>query len=545
MKNLPAIIVLLAVGMADVRAQFFSADDITSNPFAMSYGVDPQLTLFVPDTGIQILFNPARAMKYQRQFVVGKYDGYPMYSMYSLWGDIVFEEGENNYRVTIQRLTPPVSYSFTPTPTMDIAILKGDEDSYWMIQFTNIVGSYSFENNSSSSRLVSPTEQNSSVLNNNLDNNYSKTRFKISKIFSREETAYSYSVFGYYLPNTSHSIFSFTTNNFSSGNTNYKYTQTEKNFMDVKSFGPKYSLGFEFSVANEISDLILSAKVIKGKREQVQNSNSEYYRSYLYTDSTFNNISSNKRSTYYASISDPTTINLSGFYHRTVSVLGMPSNIFFSGDISYLDDDISLALKSKSEGYSKQGGTSPSGDTSLTEASGNIPKTDYDVHVSVGTITSLDLGDIIVKSGIVPQLIYSTSTSGQISYAYYSDQVLTQYDNSYYNFTVLLPLMITYSPTDWCTIFSGINTRYTVYVSKSENKALPLTIFYRSSSGVSLSYPQTIQNNGRSSNTNYSSRSSLFLNAQLQHKSGLKLQLSFKEDITRFKELGLSVMYFF
>jgi hypothetical protein len=544
MKNLPAILVLLVVGMADVRAQYFSTDEITSNPFALTYGVDSRLTLFTPDTGAQILFNPARAMRYQRQFIVGKYDGYPSYPFYSLGNDIVFAETQNNFRVTIERLSPPISYSYVPAPTVDVAVLKKEDDGYWLFQLTNIVSASDYDFNSSLSRIVSATDRSSSSYHYTQENRFSKTRFKISKIFSLKDAAYSYSLFGFYLPNTGHGnslnsiteLYEYTT---------YKYNRVNKSLYDTKYTNPKYSLGIEMSVANDDSDLIFSLRAVKGKNEQSSDRTSEYrYTYFYYNDSSLNNVSANSNVLQYSLASDPTTVIVSGYFHRSMMILGLPANVFGSVAGSYLKGDISLVMKRMYYNYYKYGVSNPTGDTSVAESAGKIDRTNYGLSMCIGAITTFELDGITVQAGFVPQFDYSTTTNGQIEYDYTADQILMRYDNSYYNLTVVLPFMITYSPADWLTIFSGLNTRYSLYISDSENKSLPLTVFYRSSSGSSSS-PQTTQSNGSSSSTSYSSGSSLFLNAQLQHQSGLKVQLSFKDDITKFRELGLSVMYFF
>ncbi|MCK9409199.1 MAG: hypothetical protein WCX28_14570 [Bacteriovoracaceae bacterium] len=546
MKKLPILLILLIVGSLDVRAQFFNSNELTSNPFSLLYGVDPQLTLFTPDTGAQILYNPARAMSYQRQFVVGKYDGYPQYNYFSYGNDVLFSETENNIRVTIERLSPPTTYVYVPSPTIDMAVLKRSDDGYWLIQFANIVNGSGNKSNSTSSRIILTTQTNSSVRSSEIDNSFSKTRLKISKIFSLGERMYSYSLFGFYLPNTQQSILS-SSEMERTENTNNVYSRTNTSSLNGKQADPKYAVGIEMSFADNVSDLLVLLQVTKGKSEHIDETVSEYKYSYRYTDSINNSNSNNSTLSAhtYRSVLDPTSINISGYYHRALSLFGIPSGGFISVNAEYLYGDISLSTKRRNYSYSRYGNSNPTGDTSFTEASGNIESSNSGMHLSAGVISGFDLEDLKVQTGLVPQLFYSTSTNGQIGYYFSNEQTLTKYDNTYYKYEILIPLMIEYSPSEWCTIFSGMNTRYSIYTNDSEYKSLPLTTFYVSSSGGTSNQSLTTQNNGRSSNTNYYSSTSLFFNAQLQHRSGLKFQFSFKEDISKFKELGLSILYFF
>lgn len=542
MKNLLALFVLLTVGIADVRAQYNFTNEIISNPFALSYGVDNRLQLFVPDTGTQILFNPARAIMYGREFLVGKYDKYPTY-YYPFYEPVIFYQSDANLRVTIEKISPPqtTTYYSQPMPTVDIALLIRKEDSYWLLQFTNITNSSTSESNNSTSRIFSSANKNILDYQSTADNQFSKSRLKLSKIFSLGETSYSYGIVGEYLPNTRHSIWN---NSSEEINTGLSYWSNRKsiNSSDNIEKQPKYSIGGEFSIADSLLDIVISAKLTKGKIDLTSIGN--YSNISIDSFSTYYN-SSNTEFNNYSNKSDPTTISINTFAQKKSNIFDIPVQMILSMGGTYTTDNINLVSKYTRMYKYIYGTNTPTGDTIITEASGSVKSTDYSFSALYGILGKISLGNISLQTGPVPEIHYTKGVNAQIGNSYYTDRLISKTDWKQYGATMIIPVMFTFEPTEWLMMFSGMNVRYSIEKYESTISTTPLSKYYTSVNGNSSSTAQVTNVTGSSSSTNYSSVSNYFFNLMLQHYSGFKVQLSFKEDLSKYQEYGISMMYYF
>ena len=120
--------------------------------------------------------------------------------------------------------------------------------------------------------------------------------------------------------------------------------------------------------------------------------------------------------------------------------------------------------------------------------------------------------------------------------------MLFKSDHQKYALDITFPFVVSYAPTEWCMFYSGMNVNYSFDKSERKGSALPFTRYF---SSINNSPSKLLERSSNSASTNYTSSSRLFFNMQLQHRSGFKVQISFKDDITRFRECGLSMMYFF
>ncbi|MDP1675965.1 MAG: hypothetical protein Q8L88_03795 [Bacteroidota bacterium] len=543
MKQLPVLLVLLVVGIAEIRAQYNFNNEIISNPFALSYGVDSRLQLFVPDTGTQILFNPARAVMYKREFIVGKYDKYPTY-YYPFTDPVIFYQSDANIRVTIERLSPPqtLSYYSQPMPTVDIALLKRDEDSYWLLQFTNITNSNTSESNNSTSRIYSTLNHTISDYKSTTDNQSSKSRLKLSKIFALDEMSYSYGIIGEYLPNSRHNIWNNSGEDINSNLPYSWYNRKSVSSSDNTETEPKYSIGGEFSLADSLLDIVISAKLTKGEIDltslgNYSNTTIDSFSTYYY--------SNNSELSNYSTKSDPTTVSVNAFAQKKSIVYEIPVQMILSIDGTYTLDEIDLVSKYTRMYKYISGTNTPTGDTIITEASGSVNKTDYSFSALYGILSKISFGNLSLQTGPVLDVNYIKGVNAQIGNSYYTDRLISKIDWKQYGATIIIPIMFTYEPTEWLVMFSGMNIRYSINKYESSTSTTPLSKYYTSINGIITSTPQVTNISGSNSSTNYSSNSNIFFNMMVQHYSGFKVQLSFKEDLSKFQEYGISMMYFF
>ena len=510
MKNFFAVCVVLLCGITEVYSQYYStiSDQNTSNPFVLSYGVDSRMQLFVPDTGTQILFNPARAALFNRQFVVGKYDGLSRY------------------------------YS-QPLPTMDIAVLRKDENAFWMIQLTNTINSTISENENNYEEIVPVPRKYYFKEKQITENNITKTRLKISRIILKDATSYSYSLYGSFLPNSLKQIYTYT-DNFYNYTTTSKSTKNYFRNEDRRIKTPEYLLGTEIGIANENSDFIFSGEYKVGKRELTYLNNNER--------SNFDSSASNFNSNYDKSLSsssstiDPTTIRANIFYQYAVTMFGISTNNFVSITTSVLSGNYILDMKVTSFNKSQSGSNPVYGDTSIIESNGSVKGTNYDISVSFGSLIHIGFDELQIQTGVIPSIFYTKNIDGITGSSYYSRSMLIKSEYQKYALDITLPFVVSYAPTEWCMFYSGMNVNYSFDKSDRKDKELPLTRYFSSANNSSSNYLELGSN---TSSTNYTSFSRFFLNMQLQHRSGFKVQLSFRENITQFGVWGVSMMYFF
>ena len=513
MKQLQKVLTLLLFATSFSMSQYFyyyPNDQITSNPFAMSYGVDDRLQLFVPDTGTQILFNPARALQFNRQFIVGKYDANATY-FFPYYYPVIFSQSDENIRVTIERIMPPQTetYFVQTMPTIDFAFLKKDDDSYWLMQLTNFTSSTNSNGENNFTRYVSNTENHNYESKYDNDYNLSKTRLKLSRIFSLGGQSISYGIFGSYLPDTRHSISSSKEINNSITPT-YKYIRTNSYSYDNKTKQPKYSFGAELSFADSVTDAVVSGNVVLGKQELISIRSSEYNS--FDSSSSYTSKSNNSNSYHFSTINDPIQIDVNGFFNKKIVVASIPTNVFFSSNVTYVKGRFDLISKYSSQRKYFYGTNTPTGDTLITEAAGSVNQNNFSYSISFGLLSVFDLGNLIIQTGLIPKFYYGKSSFGQNGNAYEPDVLLMKYDQSNYGANVLLPVMFTITPSDWVTIFSGININYSLYKSRRKGNSIPFEKYYSSYNNY-YSYPSQITSRQELfENTEYSSSNSLFLN---------------------------------
>ena len=507
MKHLPVILVLLVVGYADIRAQYNFTNEVTSNPFALTYGIDSRLTLFTPDTGAQIIFNPARAALINRQFVVGKYDGYPYYN---------------------QSLR-----------TVDVAVLRKDENAFWLFQLTNTINSTSSENENNYEEIMPVPRKHYSKNKRTTENNINQTRMKVSKIILDDATSYSYSLYGSFLPNALKEIYIYTDVFYN----NTAISKSTRNYFineDRRIKTPEYLFGAEIGIANGNSDFIFSGEYKAGKRElRYLNINENSY-----FDSSASNFNSNYDKSLSSSSStiDPTTIRANIFYQYGATMFGISANNFVSVNTSYLSGNYILDMKVTNFSKSQSGSNPASGDTSIIESNGSVKGTQYNISFSSGSIVRIDFDELQFQTGVIPSIFFTKNIDGITGSSYYSRSLLIKSEYQKYALDITFPFVVSYAPTEWCMFYSGMNVNYSFDKSDRKDKVLPLTRYFSSANNSSSNY---LESGSNSTSTNYTSFSRFFLNMQIQHRSGFKVQISFKDDITRFREHGISMMYFF
>lgn len=542
MKNLPAILVLLAVGIGYVFSQS-SSDEVISNPFALTYGVDTRLSLVTPDTGAQILFNPARAIKYNRQFIAGKYDADPVY--YTRVYSPVYYELDNNYRVAFDYANSTRSslYVSQSTPSVDIALLQKAGDSFWLLQITNLTDIYSSENSTSSNILTSGSNRNRfRETQSYSDNDVSKTKIRLSRVVSFEDFAFSYGLFGKYIPDSrENSSLSTTSDTYAS--TGSSYIRNENSRYSSMMEQPKYSLGAEVSMADDQADALLTVEMTLGEMKQrssqgdddisMDSSGSYKYRRVY------------KRNSSFTSVSDPVALLVNGYYGRRTSIMDLPLDMFVSFHTGYTIGDFDLTSEYSYIYRYQYDTTVAGGDTLIVDAAGSVERNDYTASIFTGALTTIDLDELKIQTGLVGEFYYGENVVGQVGYNYDSEFMLLKYNYTRYGAEFLIPVMITYDPAEWCTIFSGLNIRTSLSREETKYASLPFNKHFRTFYSSNINANQSLHQSGFMKNVYYTSYNTAFVNIQLQHRSGFKLQFAFKNDFTRFREWGISAMYFF
>ncbi|MDP3682537.1 MAG: hypothetical protein Q8S01_01260, partial [Ignavibacteria bacterium] len=147
-------------------------------------------------------------------------------------------------------------------------------------------------------------------------------------------------------------------------------------------------------------------------------------------------------------------------------------------------------------------------------------------------------------SGLKLETGYNKHKYAQMNYYYQSDYysqapTLLNSTLTLTFVTLVLPVYINYSPAEWISIWGGMNYSYG-YIKRVEDASGNSTSYYSSSSST-----QIYSVNSKNDNSSYQSMKSIFLGLELKHPSGLRVQISFDEDVVSFRDWNMSVGYHF
>lgn len=508
-----------------------------------SHEVGADLLLFTPDTATQILFNPARAATYNKSFIYTTYNSGYRGSYYSgdvilRTGDITIIEGGTNYPRS--RFSDP--YYSTQLPTFSLATLFNTDNSKWLLTLTNGIRYSDYEDNSNETDSQFYGNSIHEVIYDQDISDDSKTSVATVQL-SKIESNYSYGIFGifnqvdmnYENKTTRHHINSY------SSFINHRYDIDKEN---SKLKNNQYKIGISYSLFGNHWDYI--ANVSYQKSDNQSDVFFNFTDSYIDSSSidTLNNWNVNKRSYIFHGAnfgkSKPDFYQIYNYYQRQLDWLFPKDNFFIKakatlskGRIEYNQDQNRLHKELNNNSI-------VSTDTSVIFGEGTIKPDNTWLNLSCGYTASFTLDDIYILAAINPGYQYVQITDipfTQQRYRRYSRLIsLTERKRTTYKLDVRLPIYINYSPAKWIDFYGGITYNYGY--SGTDESQTALSDFTRDEGRVITttdSYDYKV----------ISSLKSRYLGMNLKHKSGLRLQVSFRNDITNYSYWDMALGYHF
>lgn len=523
-----------------------------------SAGLPEEFLLFVPDSAVQILFNPARANNFSDNFVYVNYlsDADPaiIYPMYYL-PDVPIEfTGTGGLQKTSSINFPTLyqdNFTTSKNPTFSAAALINAGSARWLFELTNGISRYNnLLNYNYFSNEIRESNNYYSLANyrNNQDftNEGMVTSFKITHIFKTDELNFSEGIYAIFHKNDSRSkLFAFSEDYVhrdasSADSALYRSYQLDTGKNDENENDSRNVIGLEIALNNTKFDYVGSIDYQFGDNSykndlgmyQYHYDSTKYYPEWnVYrNERTSKSLQSSSQKSYI--------INFTNYYRHQLGLilpdddLFLTLNLFYSwGEISFEDNTENINL------YYNQQGTD--GDTVTSNNSGQFDVKDWGVTLGAGYVLTKKLDDLSVLTGlkVLGNIEYlSTLRTANITSGIpgFEKDVLKPS-----LFSVTLPIYIHYSPVQWFSVYGGMNYTYT-YTRNKTSASLNVT---RQESY----YPRITEYNFNLNTVRqgWQSYKSIYLGCELRHSSGLKVYVYWNEDLTLIRNWNVSLGYQF
>lgn len=530
---------------------------LNSNVLPVSSDLPTEFLLLVPDSTTQILFNPARAYNYNKNF---------LYSVYQqiINDAIFFPISQRSPTVSINqgsliersslfsqdyfrnsRKRRPSHYPYRGGKLITIATLINFYNYKWLIQFSNRINNRDEQNenieedyswNTKSFYIKENENLSENFSNRELENHY--TSLKISLIDSSYIGKYSLgflALIDRYKPNSN---FTYISN--SSGSSEID-TLLKNTYSDKYSNGnyihdySNYLLGFEFTITGASWDYIGNFNYQYNR----SSSTGQYNNHDSYIDSLNNKLQNivtwrGRMINYNSSFNiknNPSTFSFNNFFQQKVNWINNNDNIFIRFNSYYSNDlanqYLSIFQTTKHIHYEYPEYI----DTSRITLSESAKLDNWGILLSVGYSIFKDFGDIYSFTGIKLNSIYQHSNFIQ-GQSYLQN---TEFYNKLVSLTI--PIYLSYRVQDWLKFFGGFRIEYTYLNMETKIKA---NFYSTSDSHLYSSYGSR---DGIITETY--SKSSFYFGTNLSHDSGIKLQIDFKGSFTQYNNWNMALGYHF
>ncbi len=476
MKYLPlALALTLMINLT--RSQRLPAD-FNPNTLAQSQGLGYGFALYSSDTASAILFNPARAPGYDRQFLYVNYRG----------------KGSD----------------FSGT-----ALFK-TEQSWWLLEFSHSLGAGDSRNSGGGTEYQYGIWDSVTQRSDRSQNFFSTaSQVKLSKIVSEDDRNSSYGLFAIIQPSITGTSETYDRRMLSDSSGSY-----EINFRKTEDEYSWYAIGLEYATSTRENDFVGRVSVQKAfdTRSQSPYAFSSYSYDFAYSQQTYY---TNEGQSTYSESSAPLSILASAFYQHNTSFFSPNEHLF--GSLSAYASQTKLTYNHDYRRYWQNtvpGNASPM-DTISQLTDGTLQPKMWGASLSLGYVTTKHFSDLDWFVGINPNVSYDSytllsgisGTSGPSSSAY--DRVSA---------SVACPLYVRYAATTGFSVFGGIVYIYDFRFEQSKTQDLP--VMTSGADGYTLQYfPST------SIVRNLGSHAVTFLGVDLRHASGFDVQIKFNTSI--------------
>ncbi len=539
--------VLLLLMLSNFTSGQSGPSNFNPNILVHSEGLPNEFLLFVPDTATQILFNPARANDYQGSFVYSTYAAnfkrvvyIPVYPILDYTNSIRYPY----YTFPIPEPEIAERYGAAKNPTLSVATLFNAFNTKWLLTVTNGIGNFSSSTNSNTKTFFNDSYYKinlQSYLNSNeVETKASVTSFRLSNIFNSKLGKSSAGLFAVITTNSEVRKTGLTSTQYRETNNallqKYNYLNSQNNKWETND---SYVLvGAELSFAKDKWDNILRI----GYRKSNLNSSNNYCSgsqsfdtSYYSSTSASSSRSSSTNKTSIKSELEPYTLIFENYYQHQTSFLSLEGNIFLSVNGYYTKGEGKGAAGNSRESAYYSNGILVSRDTSRNSSTDKTDDKNWGFVVSPGWIVKKSFSDLFLLTGIKVVAGYQKYNSTQ-TVSLNPDVAVSNTKST--NISFALPLYLHYSPAEWISLWGGMT--YFYGYTKIESSDTFNKITYNN-----YSYWETTIGNENTSSSGYQSSKSTFLGLELKHSSGLRVQISFDEDVASFRDWNMSIGYHF
>ena len=563
--------VLLLLVLSNISSGQSSPGNFNPNILVHSQGLPNEFILFVPDTATQILFNPARANDYSGSFVYSTYlanytktVSLPVYFTNYGRDYVIFPTSTNtgNYESIGSNNTMFGGYGYTESftsgknPTIAVATLFNAFNSKWLFVFTNGISNQTGTSNYASSNnhpdSYNLTDITTSSSNGNSETKEGVTSFRLSNIFSGGTGKKSFGIFAVFNKALNNSTGNNASNSLNISGTIplYYHSSFSNNTNKINADNSYYVLGLEYTAANEQWDYIARASY----QSSTYNFKNTYTKNQQSVDSTYygssstpvSSTSKSDRTSGYENFnqSEPYTLMFENYFQRKATLFSLDGNIFVSVNINYTNGDGKTGGNSFSNNRNYYNGTWTTSGVISNASEGKYDNKSWGFTFTPGFIIKKSFSDLFLYSGLKLETGYNKHKYAQMNYDYQLDYyaqapTLINSTLTLTFVTLALPVYINYSPAEWISLWGGMNYSYG-YSKRVEDASGNSTSYYSSSS-----WPQNYSVNSKNDNSSYQSSKSTFLGLELKHPSGLRVQISFDEDVASFRDWNMSVGYHF
>lgn len=537
------------------------------NVLVYSRGLPGELLLFSPDSAVQILFNPARAMNFNSNFIYSSYISdfnkginkiINNYYYYNWYLPIVYF---NDFMTSSFPNFPDIyeeTYSNQKNPTLSINSLFGTDEKKWLISFANGVNTLESKINSKFSNsldnLLDTSYHRISTQNINSQGNNDNyiTKFSVLNIRKTNLGNVFFGISGLINTHNNKNI----TNNIDFRKTvNYYQNNSIENINDskIEEDNNLYQGGLNFGLNTSKIDYVGKLYFVYNENKIITEQNyrniqidSTYYpKLYIYYITELNKYNFNSKrkglifNNYFQS-----EINNS-FFGKSIPA---EKNFFVTLNAYYLNNKLNF---DGTYNYKYESIIDTNHNINLISVSNkpkSLDKNDWGFRISTGLTFKKNIDNLYILSGFILDGSHNDFHylgQGNIVYLQFPNysEIINYYIFNEKNnvFTLTLPIYLNLDLFQFLSFYGGFNFAYQ-YLDRKITSDFDIDY-------VSEQYPYSTEENRKYNSTNddnnFKSYKSVYVGLELKHKSGLVMQISFDEDISTFQDWNFSLGYHF
>ncbi len=523
-----------------------------------SAGLPEEFLLFSPDTASQILFNPARANDFSKNFIYVNYlsdNNYSYYyPIYYTGGEYVVIKETGGLKKAAGFNFPQIyqeSFATYKSPTFSAAALINSGNAKWLFELSNGINTSGSSLNyfDNSTAVTEPRiwySNNHNTISQENRSDGTLTSFKISRIFKSGDLNLSAGAFGIILTDNDNGNILNTSENYYFKNiipfdsVRYRDYSLASESAQINENGSRYVIGLEFTAGSGLFDYVGSIDYQFGDNSYKNNHN---LNTYSYDSSRYSpdqqwNFQRREefRTSSVTSSQKPSVLNFSNYFRHKLGMIDPDDNAFISVNAFYSSGNISY-LNNYERIYRNYWENEITGDTTTTTNSDNYDINDWGLTVSAGYALGKKVDDLSFLTGfrIIGNVEHLDGLSrfnvGSIEGGFVKESWKPSM------FSITLPVYVDYSPAEWVSVFGGINYSYVYRNNKTQQE---MNILFKQSS------PSTETNEELTFNTivhGWHSYKSIYFGCVLRHSSGLRAQFLFDRDITYVPGWNVSLGY--